>query len=226
MQRPDPSAAPLANAPTAVPAVTSLSMGLMPLALVGTTIGGVELAGLDMVGLGLVGVAVILGLARGLWWQLIRLAGIVAAIVFARTFSEEGAAWIAERWPEISPRLAQGGAWIGLFLAAMIAATLLGMVGHRLLEAMQLGLANRLGGGLLGAATGVIMHLALIVGLVQLAPTSFVEKTVAGTYSEQLYQVAEDRWQGVLNPVAAAEVKRLFGADDEDEATPSETAVD
>ena len=192
---------------------------------VGATIGGVELAGLDLVGLGIVGVLVILGLARGLWWQLIRLAGILAAVAVARAFSEEGAGWILERWPEISPRLAHGGAWIGLFLGAMAVATLLGMLGHRLLEAMQLGLANRLGGGLLGAATGLVVHLALVVGLIQLAPTSFVEKTVAGTYSHQLYETAADNFEGVIDPVAAAEAKRYLGFGS-DEDVPASELVD
>lgn len=191
---------------------TLLASSLAALATLpsGTKIGGVELAGLDLVGLGIVCVLVVLGLARGLWWQLIRLAGIVAAVVVARTFGAEGAQWISERWPEVSPRVAHGGAWVVLFLGSMAVATLLGMIGHRLLEALHLGLANRLGGGLMGAATGLLLHLALVVGLCQLAPSSFVETTVAGTYSERLYEVAGERWKGLLNPVAAAEVKRLL----------------
>lgn len=193
--------------------------------LAGARIGGVELAGLDLIGLGIVCVLVVLGLARGLWWQLIRLAGIVAAVVVARSFGADGAQWIGERWPEVSPRVAHGGAWVVLFLGSMAVATLLGMVGHRLLEALQLGLANRLGGGLMGAATGLVLHLALVVGLCQLAPRTFVETTVAGTYSERLYEVAGERWKGLLNPVAAAEVKRLLvGEEAEPGARPAAPA--
>lgn len=198
-----------------------------PLTVSGTEIGGVELAGLDLVGLGLVLVLVVLGLARGLWWQLIRLAGIVAAVVVARTFGAEVADQFASRWPELSPRLAHGGAWALLFLGTLVVATLAGMLGHRLLEALQLGLANRLGGGLLGAATGLALHLALVVALCQLAPTSFVERTVAGTYSERLYVVAGERWKGLLNPVAAAEVKRLLvGEPPTTTATPQQPSAD
>ncbi len=185
-----------------------LSLLLSP---AGATIGGVELAGIDLVGLGIVGVLVILGIARGLWWQLIRLAGIVASVAIARVYGGRGADWILSHWPEFEPRLAHGIAWMGLFLSALAVAALFGMLGHRLLEAMQLGLANRLAGGILGAATGLLVHVALVMGLCQLAPKTFVEHRVAGTYSERLYRGASERWQGLLDPVAAAEVQRLLG---------------
>ena len=176
----------------------------------GVAIGGVQLAGLDVLGAVIVLVLFVLGMARGLWWQLIRLAGIVAAIVLARGFGGRVAAWISNVWPEIEPRMAHGVAWIALFLLGMGVAMLLGMLGHRLLQALQLGLVNRVTGGILGAATGLAAHIALVMALCQLAPKSFVEQKVAGTYSDRLYQATGARWKGLLDPVAAAEVERLL----------------
>jgi uncharacterized membrane protein required for colicin V production len=189
--------------PASAPAVTLTA---------GVAIGGVELAGLDVLGAVIVLVLFLLGMARGLWWQLIRLAGIVAAVVLARGFGNRGAEWIQRVWPEIEPRMAHGVAWIALFLVGMGVAMLLGMLGHRLLEALQLGLVNRVTGGILGAATGLVAHIALVMALCQLAPKSFVEQKVAGTYSDRLYQATGARWKGLLNPVAAAEVERLLVA--------------
>lgn len=169
-----------------------------------------ELAAVDLIGLGLVGVLVILGLWRGLWWQVLRLVGVVAAVIVARVFSPETAAWISEQWPDLEGRLAHGVAWFGIFLLALGAASMLGLLGQRLLEAMQLGLANRLGGGILGAATGLVMHLAGVVILCQLAPAAFVERHVAGTYTERVVDAASTRWRVVLGAEAANEVDRLL----------------
>ena len=41
---------------------------------------GLPLAWIDMVGLGLVALFLVLGLVRGLWWQIIRLLGVAAAV--------------------------------------------------------------------------------------------------------------------------------------------------
>ena len=173
---------------------------------------GFDLAALDIVGLVVLGLLVLLGLWRGLWWQVIRLVGVVAAVALARAFGAGLAEPIAERWPDVSSRLAYGIAWIGIFLVTMGAATLLGLLGTKLLAAMQLGLVNRVGGGVAGAVTGILIHVAVLVALVQLAPEEFVGRAVAGTYSEKLYDAVGSRWPVVINPSAdaAAEVDLLL----------------
>ena len=181
-----------------------------PLQDVAAASDGARLAVIDMVGLGIVGLLVVLGLWRGLWWQVIRLAGIVAAVILARASSPALAGWIAEKWPELSPRLAHGVAWFAIFLGAMGLATLLGILGNRLLEAMQLGLANRVAGGVIGAATGLLVHLSILVALCQLAPETFVGDSIAGTYSERLVDTVGNRWRVVLGAEASEEVDRIF----------------
>ena len=168
-----------------------------------------DLAPLDWVGVGLVVILVVLGLWRGLWWQVIRLLGVVAAVAAARILSPEGAEWIHEQW-ELDPRFANGAAWLGIFLLALGAATLLGVFGQRLLEAMQLGFVNRLGGGVAGAATGLLLHVVGLVVVCQLSSEAFVERYVSGTYSERLVEAASSRWRVVLGAEAAGEVDRLL----------------
>jgi uncharacterized membrane protein required for colicin V production len=169
-----------------------------------------ELAPVDVVGLCIVALLVILGLFRGLWWQVIRLVGLCAAVAVARLASPGLAAWELRAWPELPPRLAQGSAWLIVFLLALGAASLLGLLGQRILEAIQLGWANRFAGGILGAVTGLVLHAAALVVMCQLGPAGFVERHVAGSHSERLVQAVGSRWKVVLGAEASAEVDRLL----------------
>lgn len=141
---------------------------------------------LDAVGLLVVGLLVVLGLARGLWWQVVRLLGVGVAVAVARTWDQDLGGAISDRWPELSPRLALGIAWASLFVAGLSVAAVFGRMGSSVLEAMRLGLVNRVAGGLVGGATGVLLHLALVIALCQLAPGDFLAGHVTGTWSGRL----------------------------------------
>jgi len=170
------------------------------------------LAPLDIVGLVLVGVPVLLGIWRGLWWQVIRFLGLVAAVLLARAFSLPVAEVFTERWGDDVPvRVLYGASWLVVFLLALGAATVLGHLGQRLLDAMQLGLANRVGGGLIGAATGLVVHLALLAVLVQLSTEQFLGRYVQGTYSERLVERVGITVPGVFSVEAAEEVRAVLG---------------
>ena len=178
---------------------------------------------LDLVGIGLVAILVILGLWRGLWWQVIRLAGILAAVLLARALTPGFGDWIAEHWPELPGRLRYGTAWFLIFLLAMGAATLLGVLGQKMLEAMQLGFANRIGGGFIGAATGVLLHLALVLVILQLAPERFVQRVVAGTYSQEMFDLVEEHVGEMIDdPTVKARVRDLLRTEDSAEKTREE----
>ena len=194
--------------------ISSLAPSLAPLALFDVA----ELqdslrsmAPLDLIGISLAAIGILIGVWRGLWWQVIRLLGLVVAVAVARVFSPETALWLNESWPELSPRLAHGIAWGGVFLLSLGAASILGLLGQKMLEVMQLGLANRLAGGIAGGATGLVVHLTLLVFVCQLGPEEYVAEHVTGTYSESLLEQAGSRWRIVLGAEAAAEVDRLLG---------------
>lgn len=197
-------ASPIALAPLAFGATSPLP---------NPTLGSFELplAPLDLFGAAVVLILVLLGLWRGLWWQVIRLVGIVAAVALARALSDPVAGALADRWSEDVPaRILFGLAWFLVFLLSLGAATLLGHLGQKLLNAMQLGLANRVGGALVGAATGLLVHLAILVGLVQLAPEDFVGRVVAGTFSERLVDAVGTGFPAVLSVEAGEQVKRVL----------------
>lgn len=121
-----------------------------------------ELPWVDQVGLVLVTLFALLGVWRGLWWQVIRLAGVVLAVGLARGLTPRFKGPVAEALG-VGPDLASGIVWLVLFVAGIVAATLLGMIGKRALEGMQLGLVDRFGGLLAGGLTGLMLHAAVLV---------------------------------------------------------------
>jgi uncharacterized membrane protein required for colicin V production len=156
-------------------------------------------APLDLIGLGLVSILLLLGVYRGLWWQVMRLVGVIVSFLVARAVGATLAVKLVALFPDLEPRTAHGIAWGVLFLTALLACALLGHLGQRLLEAMQLGLVNRLAGGAAGAATGLAIHVAVVVLICQLAPAQVLGRHVAGTWSERLYFAL-----GIERPVVIA----------------------
>lgn len=167
-------------------------------------------APLDLVGLGLILLLSLLGLYRGLWWQVIRLVGVSFSILIARAAGKPLAERLLALFPELSIRTAHGIAWGTLFLTALLACALLGLLGQRMLEAMKLDIANRLAGACAGALTGLCTHVVLLVLVCQLAPTHVLGEYVAGTYSEHLYSALGGRRQLVMAAEAAHEVDQVL----------------
>ena len=180
-------------------------------------------APLDLVGVGLVAVLLLLGLYRGLWWQVIRLIGITFSVLIARAVGAPLAERLQALFPELQPRTAHGLAWGTLFLTALLACALLGLLGQRMLEAMKLDLANRLAGGVAGAVTGLTAHVVIVVLICHLAPPRVLGRYVAGTYSQRLYWALGIRRPVVMAADGAREVDQVF--EHSPEARPPEGAV-
>jgi uncharacterized membrane protein required for colicin V production len=167
-------------------------------------------APLDLIGLGLITVLLLLGLYRGLWWQVIRLVGVSVSVLVARAAGAPLAQRLMALFSELEPRMAHGIAWGTLFLTTLLACALLGLLGQRLLEAMKLDLANRFAGGLAGAFTGFFLHVVLVVLVCQLAPERMLGRYVAGTFSERLYTALGIRRPVVLASEATHDVDRIL----------------
>jgi uncharacterized membrane protein required for colicin V production len=154
---------------------------------------GIELGWIDWIGLGLGATFMVLGLMRGLWWQVIRLLGLLGAAALARTFSAPWGAAL-EKSTDISHEVAVGIVWVGLFLAGIILTAILGTLGKKSLQAMQLGTLDRFGGLLAGLATGVLLHVSWLVVLAHLGPQPWTANRLDGTYSRSLLQVFTTRY--------------------------------
>jgi uncharacterized membrane protein required for colicin V production len=165
---------------------------------------------LDLIGLLLVALLLFLGLYRGLWWQMIRLAGVALAVLVARAVGGPLAERLQALFPGFEPRTAHGVAWGALFLITLFGCALLGLAGQRLIEALRLDLANRLAGACAGAITGLCVHVALVVLVCHLAPERVLGRYVAGTYSERLYGALGLRWPVVMAADAAREVDQVL----------------
>jgi uncharacterized membrane protein required for colicin V production len=148
---------------------------------------------IDWIGVGITGLFMLLGFMRGLWWQVIRLLGLVGSAVLARTLSAPWGAMLEER-TELSSEVAVGAVWVGLFLIGILLTAVLGTVGKKSLEAMQLGLVDRAGGMLAGLATGALLHVAWLVVLAHLGPQPWTAEQLEGTYSRGLLQTVTTRY--------------------------------
>jgi len=160
------------------------------------------IAWIDQVGLGLVGLFLILGIWRGLWWQVIRLLGVVAAVALARSLTPRFSAAVEEA-TEFSAELSHGLVWFGLFLAGLIVASLLGMIGKKALEAMQLGLVDRAGGAFAGALTGLLLHSVVLVVICGLGTDTWSAGAIEGTRSAILLDTLSRKAPLLLDSYAA-----------------------
>ena len=144
---------------------------------------GIDMPWIDQVAILVLGVFAILGAVRGLWWQVIRLLGIVAAVALARALSPRFTPSFQRALPDLSDTMAQGIVWFVLFLGGMVIASLLGQLGKRALETMQLGLIDRAGGFFAGVMTGALLHAVLLVVLIGFATPAWSQRNLTGTRS-------------------------------------------
>ena len=161
----------------------------MPLSLLQDDTGFVaaarDLPWIDQLGMVLVVVFALLGIWRGLWWQVVRLAGVVAAVALARGLTPRFQPSV-EGSLDVSPAVSHGIVWMAVFVAGLVVATLFGMIGKRALEAMQLGLFDRAGGAVAGALTGGVLHTALLVVLSAFGTQEWTESNLEGSRSAAL----------------------------------------
>ena len=169
-----------------------------------------SLATIDQVGLGLVVGLLALGLWRGLWWQVMRLLGLVGAVLTARWMAPKLAPRLSSQFPDLDERLAAGLPWLLVFLLGLAAAVGLAALGRRLIEALQLGLVDRCLGAVVGAASGALVHAALVAAIAQLAPTQMIEDQLRDTWSEGLLEVVGRRFPLVVDAGDGTPLGQLF----------------
>jgi len=169
-----------------------------------------SLATIDQVGLGIVVGLLILGLWRGLWWQVMRLLGLVGAVLCARWMAPKLAPRLSNQFPDLDDRLAAGLPWLLVFLLGLAAAVGLAALGRRLIEALQLGLIDRTLGAVVGALSGALVHAALVAAIAQLAPTKMLEVQLKDTWSEGLLEVVGRRVPFVVDASDGTPLGKLF----------------
>jgi len=164
---------------------------------------------IDLVGAGIAGLFLLLGALRGLWWQVVRLLGIVAAVAVARAFAPRVSPLLERLMPGLSPPLVNGLAWLLLLVAGLIVVSMVARLGRKTLEEAQLGALDRVGGAAAGFVSGILVHVALLLCLCQLASTTWAASTVRGSRSQALLDVVGRSFPMLLDAHAAESLKQM-----------------
>lgn len=160
---------------------------------------------IDQVGLVLIGVFMLLGIWRGLWWQVVRLMGVIMSVTLARTLTPrfQGA---AERTFDLSPSVSHALVWFLIFVGGLVVASLLGLIGKKALQTMQLGLVDRAGGALAGALTGMVLHSAFLVLISALGTAQWTTQILEGSKSRLVLNQFSSEWHVLIDAQAAERI--------------------
>lgn len=120
----------------------------------------------DGVILAVVAISMLFGIFRGFVREAFALAGWIAAYLVARLFHAPLETLLADLIA--TPSLRAVAAWGGLFVATLLLAALAGYMVRSLMEAAGLTAVDRVLGGVFGVLRGLILVLALLVGLAPL----------------------------------------------------------
>lgn len=124
--------------------------------------------GFDLGLLVVLGVLVVVGMAKGLVRILVGLLALVTAFFVASHYH----APLAERLDRLSvpPEALRLGAWAGLFLGVMLLGGVIAWFARKLLRVAMLGWADRVAGGAVGLAAGVLACALGVLPVITYAP--------------------------------------------------------
>jgi membrane protein required for colicin V production len=120
--------------------------------------------------IGVVGVSALIGVVRGFIKEALSLLIWLAAAAVAINFYEHVSGWLVNLIDVTSLRLL--AAWIGLFVATLIAGSIISFIISKLVEATGLSGTDRLLGMLFGIARGLIVVLVILILLPQILPVN------------------------------------------------------
>jgi len=120
------------------------------------------------------------------------LAALACAVFAVRRFAEPIADDIAASY-QLDPLLATALAGAGVAVAAILLVALLGFAIRRAIRASGLGLADRIGGGVLGACEGALFVALILFGVITV--TGRNDPLIAGTRSLAAFEAVEG-WAG------------------------------
>ena len=158
---------------------------------------------IDAVGLVLLAVFGFLGSRRGLWWQTVRLLGASATVAVARALAPRAAPAMMDMFTGLDASVADGLVWVFIVSVGFFVVALVGRIGREQIEAAELTSVDRVGGALLGLATGVVVFAGVMIGVALVAGQPFADKHIVGTTSERVLTSLADTVPGLLDVHAA-----------------------
>jgi len=148
------------------------------------------ISAVDVAALAILGIAVLRGLWIGLIREVFSLGGLAAAVVAVRLGSGPAAEWLLANPPlEMSPLAARIAAGAVIAVVAIVCTAIVGRMVRRGARWAGLGFADRLGGGVVGAAEG-----ALVIAILMLIGVTVVGRdhpALAGSRTLSVFESAE-----------------------------------
>lgn len=171
---------------------------------------------IDITALVVLGVFFILGLFKGAFWQVSRIAILVAAYVLSVQFGPQ-LGQVLHRWthpateaaavpPEPVSETALYLSYVIVFLVVLVLLSLLALLVQRLVKSAGLGFFDRVGGGVLGTVTGACVVLFLLGVLHMFFPNSRAAEAATGSHAYRLTREALD----TLGERVPDDLRRVF----------------
>lgn len=153
----------------------------------------------DALGIAILLLFAFLGARRGLWWQVVRLLGAVAVVAVARALGPRMAPSVSDMFEGLDPAVAEGLVWVGCVSAGFLLVALVGRIGKDEIEGAEFTTLDRVGGALVGVATGIVMFAGILIGIALVAGAPFAQKHIVGTTSERVLTALADSVPGLLD---------------------------
>jgi len=136
-------------------------------------------------------VFLVLGIFKGLLWQLSRIVTLLLAFGIAGLLGERLASATAHWFsPDVAPGLPRYVAFLLIFVLVLIVVSILAFFLHRLVHSEELSAGNRVGGAVLGLLTGALIVLALLTAANMLflgtGAAEPVARAASHSYSQRL----------------------------------------
>lgn len=181
-----------------------------------------ELGWVDVTALSVIAVFFVVGLFKGFVWQVSRVAILVVAYIVAGRFGADLGAWLAQ-WmgsPTPSPEQQETSiylAYVAIFLGVLIVLSLLALLLQKLVRKAGMTFFDRLGGGVVGIATGGAVVLFLLAVVLMFFQSTNLAEAATHSKTGQLSQQAI----GFFGKVVPDEVRKAFGLQALDPSPPA-----
>jgi membrane protein required for colicin V production len=162
-----------------------------------------SISAVDMVTLAILALAILRGLFIGLIREVFSLAGLAAACVAVRFATVPLADWAMAELPvEMSPLAAKVAAGVVIAVAIVVTTAVVGRLIRRGVRWAGLGFADRLGGGVVGAAEGALV--VVVLTLIGIAVVGRDHPTLADSRTLAAFESAERLVTNAETPAVAS----------------------
>lgn len=163
---------------------------------------------IDLSVLAVLGLFGLRGFFRGLFREVLSLAGLVTGFIVASRYNEAAAAWGAQFW-QLSPFIFKAIAFVALFFMVYFCFSLAGWLLHRSEKLLFLKTINRLGGVAVGVGKGTALVglLALFLTSASWLPDATRQSLEGAVLVAPLSQWAESLWRLSKNRLLATPAK-------------------